>query len=247
MRTSPLKPLFLLLLVLPAAFLAAQTMKPATTLFNEVADKYASVSDYTANVGMIVYDSVIKTVDGKTKTENLTMHGNLFFKRASRLFIDFTFPEKQVIVSDGRMLKVYIPKYNVTLQQQLDTSKDQTGGAGLATPQGLNLLRKGYKIAYKIGPNTVPLDEGAKGGSAEMVYKLLLNWMDQNQGFRQIELSITPNMWIRRIDGITADRRQVRIDFSGLKVNSGIPDNKFDYDAPADSNVYNNFLFGTTN
>jgi outer membrane lipoprotein-sorting protein len=209
-------------------------MKPATTLFNEVAEKYSGISDYTANLGI--------------KVNDLTpMYGTLFFKRASRLYIEFTAPEKQVIVSDGKMLQVYIPKYNVTLQQALDTSKDQSGGAGLATPQGLALLRKGYKIAYKIGPNTVPLDEGAKGGSGELVYKLLLNWLDQNQGFRQIELSITPNLFIRRIDGITADRKQVRIDFSIQAINSGIPDNKFDYDAPPDSNVYNGFLFGTTN
>jgi outer membrane lipoprotein-sorting protein len=228
--------------------LGAQTMKPATSLFNEVAEQYSNVNDYSANVDITLFDGSVKTVDGKTKVQNLVMTGTLLFKRASRLRIDFTNPEEQVIVSDGKVLQVYIPKYDVTLTQKLDSgTKDSTGGAGMATPQGLELLRKGYKIAYKIGPNTVPLDEGAKGGSSESVYKLLLNWSDQNQGFRQIELSITTNKWIRRIDGITADRKHVRIDFTGLKLNEGIPDIKFEYDAPADSNVYDNFLFGTTN
>ena len=200
-----------------------------------MAEDYPNISDYTANVSI--------------KIDDASMAGVLYFKKASRLRIDFTVPDKQVIVSDGLFLQVYIPKYGVTLKQQLDPNagKDQTGGAGLATPQGLSLLRKGYGIAYKIGPGTVPIDEGAKGGSAEPVFKLLLNWQNQNQGFRQIELSLTTGKIIRRIEGITADRKKVRIDFTGIKTNTGIPNNKFDYDAPADSNVYNSFLYGTTN
>jgi outer membrane lipoprotein-sorting protein len=209
-------------------------MKPATALFNEVAQTYAEISDYTAFVSI--------------KVDAASMSGDLFFKRASRLRIDFIEPSKQVIVSDGSILQIYIPKYDVTLKQRLDpNAKDPAGGAGLATPQGLNLLRKGYAIAYKIGPGTIPIDEGAKGGSAEPVYKLLLTWTNQSQGFRQIELSLSTGKVIRRIDGLTADRKKVRIDFSNIRFNTGIPDNKFDYDAPADSNVYDNFLFGTTN
>ena len=218
-------------MVLGASRWGAQTMKPATALFNEVADVYANINDYAASVSI--------------KIDDTTMYGTLYFKRASRLRIDFTSPDKQVIVSDGNILQVYIPKYGVTLKQRLDpNAKDQTGGVGLATPQGLSLLRKGYGIAYKVGPNTMPIEDN---GGGEQVFKLILKWQNQNQGFRQIELSLTPGKIIRRIEGITADQKKVRIDFSNIRTNIGIPTNKFEYDTPADSNVYDNFLFGTTN
>jgi len=233
-RKSTLIILVFLICGIVAPSLGAQTIKTATTLFNETAQFYTDIYDYIADVTI--------------KIDDITMHGTLMFKRPNKIRIDFYSPEKQVIVSDGDILQVYIPKYDVTLKQKLDSqAKDPTGGAGMASSQGLNLLKKGYGIAYKIGPNTVPLDDGAPAGSGEQVYKLSLNWQNQSQGFRLIELSISPGKMIRRIESVTADKKKIRIDYTNIRLNVGLTSNKFDYDAPASSNVYDNFLFGTTN
>lgn len=216
----------LLLLVLGLAGttgLAAQEITTATSFFNAVAERYAGVRDFSADVTMQIDDT--------------KMSGKLEYKRPSRLRVDFTQPDKQVIVSDGQVLKVYIPRYDVTLLQQFDSG---AGSVGMASQEGLALLRKGFNIAYKTGPAAVPLD----GSSGEQVTKLLLTWKNTNQGFREIELSVTQGRFIRRITGITADHKKVRIDYTGLQVNQGIPDTRFDYDSPASSNTYDNFLFG---
>ena len=213
---------------------AAQEIKTASNLFNEMAEVYSNISDYIADVTI--------------KIDDVTMRGTLMYRYPNKIRIDFTNPEKQVIVSDGKILQVYIPKYDVTLRQSLDNqNKDPAGGAGMASAQGLNLLKKGYGIAYKIGNHTVPLDEGAPGGSNEQVYKLALTWQNQTQGFRNIELSISPSKLIRRIDSITADKKKIRIEYANIRLNVGLTSNRFDYDAPASSNLYDNFLFGTTN
>ena len=226
--------MFFLLACIAGASITAQDIKTATNLFNEMSAMYADIGDYTAEVTI--------------KIDDVTMRGNLMYRRPNKIRIDFTAPEKQVIVSDGKMLQVYIPKYDVTLRQSLEAeSRDPAGGAGMATVQGLSQLKKGYGIAYKIGPHTIPLDEGTPGGSTEQVYKLALTWQNQSQGFRNIELSISPSKLIRRIDSITADKKKIRIEYANIRLNVGLTSNRFDYDAPASSNVYENFLFGTTN
>lgn len=224
------------LLVFVIAFLAApaleaQEIKTASTLFNEVSDLYANIYDYLADVSI--------------KIDDTTMRGTLAYRKNNKIRIDFAVPEKQVIVSDGEILQVYIPKYDVTLKQRIDSDKPAGGGAGMASPQGLSMLKKGYGIAYKVGPKPVPLDES--NAASEQVYKLVLTWQNQSQGFRSIELSISAGKLIRRIDSVTADKKKIRIDYTNVRLNPGLGSNRFDYDAPASSNVYDNFLFGTTN
>jgi len=203
-----------------------QDIQTAAAMFSQLAERYGQLYDYSSNVSI--------NVDGQK------MGGRLYWKKKSRLRIDFTSPSEQVIVSNGELLQVYIPKYNVTLTQKLDPS---TNTANMASAEGLSLLRKGYNISFKTGPQPVPLDEGG----TELVNKLLLTWKNTNQGFRQIELSVTPSRYIRRLEGITSDRRVVRLDFYGMSINQGIADIAFDYDSPPESNKYDSFLFGNTN
>lgn len=210
--------------VVPCA-VGAQEITTAASFFDSVAERYAGIKDFSAQVTM--------QVDGEN------MAGTLYYLRSSRLRIDFSQPAKQVMVSDGQVLKIYVPKYDVTLTQKYESGSGATS-AGLASKEGLALLRKGFNIAYRTAPGMVPLD----GNSGEPVTKLLLTWKNTNQGFREIELSITQGRYIRRVEGITADHRKIRIDYTGLTVNQGIPETRFEYDSPASSNTYDNFLFG---
>jgi len=205
---------------------AAQDIQTALSLFNQVAEKYGQVYDYSANVII--------------RADNQVMGGHLYWKKKSRLRIDFSQPSQQVLISNGELLQVYIPKYNVTLTQKLDSTSNT---AGLASSEGLTMLRRGYAIAFKSTPNLQPLDDGA----GEQVYKLLLTWKNTNQGFRQIELAVTQSKYIRRIEGVTSDRKNIRIDFANVNMNIGIPDITFDYNTPPESNRYDNFLFGNSN
>jgi outer membrane lipoprotein-sorting protein len=51
---------------------------------------------------------------------------------------------------------------------------------------------------------------------------------------------------IRRIEGRTIAETLVRFDFLDVKINQGIPEQRFLYDSPASANLYNNFLFRDT-
>lgn len=213
----------ILLCALPVS---AQEIITGQDFFDRVAENYQGIEDYSADFEMTVEDTV--------------MSGLIYYKNPNLIRIDFLDPEEQVLVADGEIIQVYVPDYNVTLTQRL---KDQTNPGGFATGEGLSLLRRNYQIAFKDSPDPQPLDSSSEG-SSELVYKLFLTWRNTAQGFRQIELAVTPDLYIRRMTAVTADRRNIEFTFKDIQVNQSIPMARFEYDSPPSSNNFDNFLYG---
>lgn len=206
----------------------SQEIRTATQFFDALAQRYTGIVDYSARISM--------------SREDAGYAGNLFYRAPNQIRINFDDPEDQVLVSDGRLLKVYIPEYNVVLQQALgerSTNEGEGTGAALATQEGLTLMREGYSIAYLDSPDPVPLEEG----SDELVTKLRLDWRVSSEGFRQLTLSITEDLLIRRIEAVTVGYEEITFDFTDIVLNEGIPTTRFEYEAPASANVYTDFLF----
>jgi outer membrane lipoprotein-sorting protein len=207
---------------------SAQEIITAERYLEMVSGRYGNIRDYEARI-------VIHS--GSTE-----MFGNLSHLAPSFLRIDFTKPVEQVLAFNGEMLTVYLPEYRATLNQSITPSR-RNMGANLATAQGLVLLRRNYIPSFVTGPDPVPLE----AGSDEMVVNLRLSRRSISEGFREIILSVDPSTrLIRRISGRTIAEVQVRFDFSDIKINQGIPEQRFIYDSPASANNYNNFLFSDT-
>ena len=213
----------LLLFFLPFT-LGAQDIVTAARYFDTVSEKYGSVADYTAKVAI---------QQGKS-----SMDGTILYKNPNKLRIEFSSPAGQVINSDGKTLTVFLPRYSVAFTQELKKRSD-AAIAAMASKQGLNLLKSSYSIGYVIGPEPVPLD----GNTGESVVKLSLTWRSGSQAFRGLELSISSTGFIRRIVGVTAAQQTIQFDFTSIRTNIGIPDNRFDYDSPPTANMIHNFLF----
>jgi outer membrane lipoprotein-sorting protein len=104
-------------------------------------------------------------------------------------------------------------------------------------------MRRSYIPVFLTGPDPQPLD----GKSNEMVVKLRLTRRSLSEGYREIILSVLPgSLLIRRIEGRTLAGVLVVFDFTNVKTNVGIPEQRFIYDSPASANLYNNFLFRDT-
>lgn len=215
---------FVLALLVLTTCVSAQEIQTAVAFFDEVSSRYGAVEDYTADLSITSEDQI--------------SYGKIEYRIPNQIRIDFEEPTGQVLVSDGELLQVYIPQYNVVLQQTLRRRTDQAL-ATMANEQGLKLLRENYSIAYLDTPDRVPLDED----SDEMVVKLRLNWRGSSEGYRQLILSIDDDLLIRRIIGVTANYEEIQFDFANILLNNGIPDTRFDYEAPSSANLFNNFLF----
>jgi len=219
------KILALFLVFLPIFPSVAQPITTADNFFSTVSDKYAAIRDYSATIA-------ISTTSGRN-TE--TMTGRAVFKKPNLLRIDFTDPAEQTM----KELTIYLPTYKVTLYQAIE-SDSGAGGASLATPQGLALMKRYYSISYETGQDPVPLEEE----SDEMVVVLALARRSTTEVFRTIRLMIDPETsLIRRIEAKTITGDELVFDFSGYALNQGVLDNYFVYDPPSSANMFNNFLF----
>jgi len=207
----------------------AQEIITADKYLESVSERYSSIKDYEARVNI--------------RSDTADMTGNLSFLDPYFLRIDFTDPPEQVLVFNGDLLSVYIPRLRAVLNQTVAPvrrASTPAGGASLASAQGLQLFRRGYVAAFVSGPDPEPLDDRNR----EPVVKLRLTRRLASEGFREIILSISPEtLLIRRIEGRTIADAQVRFDFSNIRTNVGIPEQRFIYDSPASANLYNNFLF----
>ena len=210
----------------------SQEIVTADKYLESVSERYISIKDYEALV-MI-------------RSDTTDMTGNLSYLDPNFLRIDFTDPPEQVMVFNGDLLTIYIPRLRATLNQTVSPIRRTTTptvGASLASAQGLQLLRRGYVPSFVSGPEPVPLDDRDR----EPVIKLRLTRRLASEGFREIILSVSLETGlIRRIEGRTIADALVRFDFTNIRTNLGIPEARFIYDSPASANLYNNFLFRDT-
>jgi len=215
----------LLFLGLCAPF--CQEIITADRYMEMVSERYGVIKDYEANIAI--------------SSGSSNMNGAVSYLSPSFLRIDFTRPAEQVIVFNGELLTVYLPEFRAVLNQAINQNRrSSASGASLASAEGLTLLRRNYVPSFVTGPNPVPLDNN----SQERVVKLRLTRRSVSEGFREIILSVNPDTKIiRRIEGRTIAESDVRFDFTNVKINVGIPEQRFIYDSPASANMYNNFLF----
>jgi len=207
----------------------SQEIITADRYLESVSERYAGIRDYEARVII--------------RSDTTDMIGNLSFLDPFFLRIDFIDPAEQVLVFNGELLTVYIPRLRAVLNQAVTPvrrSSTPAGGVGMASAQGLQLLRRGYVPTFVTGPEPVALDER----SPELVVKLRLTRRLASENFREIILNISPQTGlIRRIEGRTLANALVRFDFTDIRTNVGIPEQRFIYDSPPTANMHNNFLF----
>jgi outer membrane lipoprotein-sorting protein len=207
--------------------LCAQEIVTAEKFMERVSGVYSGFQDYEAKIGI--------------RSGETDMFGTVSYRSPSFLRIDFSTPAEQVIVFNGEILTVYLPAYRAILSQTV--SSGGAGGAGLATGNGLNLLRRNFAASFVTGPDPVKLDDV----SPDMVVKVRLTRRYGSEGFREIILSVNAaTQVIRRMQGTTLAGSLVQFDFTDVKTNIGIPELRFAYDSPASANIYNNFLFRDT-
>ncbi len=206
---------------------AAQDIMTADQYFQQVSDRYSQINDYEGKLAI--------------STGKALMFGNVMYRSPSLLRIDFVQPPDQVIAFDGETLTVYVPEYRAVLSQSVGANPGGTG-AGLATREGLKMMKRNYSAAFEANPDPVDLE----GGAGEKVVRLVLTRKTVAEGFKTITVSVSPeSKMIRRLEGMTLSSERFVFDFTAVKVNQNIPESRFIYDSPASANMYNNFLFNT--
>jgi len=208
------------MLIFFISILYGQDIVSADRYMEQVSNYYSGIRDFEASITI--------------RQGNTDQQGRLSYLQPSFLRIDYSRPAEQLIVFNGEALNIYVPDMRAILNQNLNRR------AGTGTASGLSMLRRNYAPSYLTSPYPEPLD----AGSGERVIKLRLTRRTASEGFREIILSINPDTRIiRRMEGRTISDVEIRFDFTNVRVNVGIPEQRFVFDPPHGANMYQNFLF----
>jgi len=130
------------------------------------------------------------------------------------------------LVSNGKMLWIFIPRFGIVAEQELITSEDKYKILLASTEKSLLHMRREYTFGF------------APGGKTDPNYFILdLKPRITKIGFKEIRLWVDRNSFlITRVASKTVNSRIVDITFTGIKTNSnpaltkglfffGMPDN----------------------
>jgi len=213
---------FLVLILFSASVFAYKfDFITVSDVVNETKKKYSSLKSYQANF-------TITSDKGGKKT---TQTGVLKFKASYKLLMEFTSPSRQKIVSDGKMMWIYIPSMNVVAEQDL------TSESGLFTSgseAGLNRLfsKYHYRFASKEEPET--MSDGSKQ------YSLILKQKETRGGYKTINLWISEDYFIKRAEGFTSSGKKIEITLSDIKTDVDFPNAIFKFDMPGSARIIKN-------
>ena len=187
----------------------------------EIRAAYGGIDTYQANF----------TIESERHGRKTVQRGVIRFKNSDRLVMDFTQPANQKIVSNGKMLWIYIPSMNVVAEQDL---KSDSGLFAAGSKSGLNRLfsKYHYRFASKEQPET--MKDGSK------MYTLELKQRESRSGYREINLLVDENYFITKAEGVTSTGKKVSISLTDFKTDVDLPGSLFKFDIPARARVLKN-------
>ncbi len=191
-------------------------------IVKKVKQRFAEIDSYQAK---------FRIVTEKLGKKNY-QSGTVKYRSSDKLLVEFHQPYGQKIVSDGKMMWIYIPSMNVVAEQDLDSDSDSIFSSG--TGSGLRRLfsKYHYRFASKKQPELQP--DGTKK------YTLFLKQKESRSGFRTLRLWISEDFIIAKAYGETSSGKKVEIRFDDIRTDVNLPLGIFRFDIPSRARVIKN-------
>ncbi len=192
-----------------------------TDIVKKVKKRFSEVESYQAD--FIINSEKI----GKKSQQS----GVVRYKSSDKLLIEFHRPSGQRIISNGKLLWIYIPSMNVVAEQDLKSS-DSLFSSG--TKSGLRRLFSKYHYRFASKDQPEPQPDGTKK------YTLLLKQKESRSGFRTLKLWISEEYLIVKAYGETSTGKKLQIEFNNIKTDVSLPNGIFKFDIPPRARVIKN-------
>lgn len=207
---------------------ADEEVLTARKVIRNMQEALAGVQTYRAVV-------TINVEDGKRKS---SMQGRLILKRPDRMILRFLYPAEQVIYSDGKVMKVYLPHLRLMAEQRIPQSGGGEGQDAVllaGSGGGFQQLLRQYNWSY------AATDTQTSGGRKYHIVRL--HQKNVYSGFRTIDLWVTERWLVAKAVGTTREGRVVTVTFSDIVLNSTVGEGEFELNLPVDiQTVYDPFL-----
>lgn len=197
------------------------------------------------NVYAITISEILKNVKAKEKeTESMqadiieniyseetkitqTFEGKIILKKPDKIYVEFTKPLTQKIISDGKFIWIYIPELNQAIKQEV--SLGDIDDPILAIGKLFETLQKDYDIV-------LAGDENVDG---EDTYLLDFTPKKGNENLPKMKASISKKSWIPVKSDIIEKQHLVNISiiFKNIKTNIKISNSIFEFTPPKDVEI----------
>lgn len=191
-------------------------------IVENIQTRFGKLESYTANFKIII------TKAGKTTVQS----GIIKSKNPNYLLVEFHSPRGQKIISNGKMMWIYIPSMNVVAEQDLKEDRGTVFSSG--TKSGLQRLFSKYH--YKFASKDQPITD--KNG--KKYYTLNLIQKESRSGYRTMDLWINEDFIIEKAVGTTSSNKKVIIEFSKIDLTKNYQKGMFKFDIPSNARVVKN-------
>ncbi len=193
-----------------------------TDIVKKVRAKFNEFDSYSANF------TVTTTKQGKSSVQT----GSIKSKKPNYLFVQFTSPSNQKIISDGKMMWVYIPSMNVVAEQDLKEDKGTVFTSG--TNEGLKRLFSKYH--YKFASKEQPVTEA----DGKKYYKIFLQQKESRSGYKTMVLTINEDFLITKAVGETSSGKTITLEFTNININENFQKGLFKLEIPSNAKIIKN-------
>ncbi|MBN1898131.1 MAG: outer membrane lipoprotein carrier protein LolA [Spirochaetes bacterium] len=204
---------------------------PKITTVQDIVDKmvkkFESIKTFVANFG------IKAVVEGNLKKSS----GEIKYRRPDTFIMIYKWPKDQIIFSDGKLLKIYIPELNVVGEQRLETQYRST--FFISGKTSLYYLRSKYNFSF------------AKSNKPIMIgdmpyYVLKLEPKESLSEFKEIKLWVSKYWLIVKAEAETIGGTTITISFNQIKINKNLTEHEFEFNLPVNTQaIINPLLFDT--
>lgn len=230
MRHFYLKHFGILFLAFSSAISAqSHNWNSPSEVVKKIKKKYAELKAYSA-------DFKIQTTNNKS---TVNMKGVCKIKNPGKIRYDFSQPDGDAIVSDGKTLWIYIHKKGAVGKQDLEINKTNSSGEPIFqqnTAAGLNRIFRKYH--YKFDSIEQPQKMDGKS-----YFVLALEQREKIGGFEFMTLYVDSDSYIiQKAKGRDARGKETVIEYSNINLNPDFEDGIFKYSISGNAKIVNNPL-----
>jgi outer membrane lipoprotein carrier protein len=158
--------------------------------------------------------------------------GMLFYKTPNKIRVEYKFPKGQIIISDGKVMWIYIPYQKIVGYQKLSNNSL----TNIPTKPNISFLFSRY--SYKFSNEEQPFLSNNR-----WYYSLVLRDKRIKKNFTYLKLWISKEKFIiEKIEGMMSGDKRILITYSNIEINKDLKDNLFSFKIPKGVYLYNNPL-----
>lgn len=185
---------------------------------------------------MSTFKSRFKITTERGTSKPIVWEGEVKYKSPQTIIFLFETPKDQLIFSDGKILKIYVPELRVIGEQKLNMQNQDV--------MFINSKTSFYQLQRQY--NFFLADNPVRTVSGQKVVILNLKRKNVNSGFKSIDLWISMDDWlIMKAVAKTREDKTVTMNFHDIDINPKITENEFLFNLPVDIQTIHDPLYST--